>query len=281
MTGELARRVVGSSEQFDHSGRSATASVNFLTAHDGFTLQDTVTYTEKRNHANGEGNRDGKSENFSDNLGHEGPTDDLRIQAARDLRKRNMLATLFLSQGTPMLLAGDEFGNSQLGNNNAYAQDNPTGWLDWGAFDDKLYTFVQHLIQLRREHSVLRQKLFLHSKARRHDGLADLFWHKPDSSVPKPSDWNDPTWRSLCVEIRTSSDTPEYSASDDVLFTVFNRGEAQEVTLPPCPNGYVWEVILDTTKPDAGPHNPLGDHLFAPSNAVLALQRVAIRQEAE
>lgn len=279
MTGELAKRLVGSAELFDHSGRAATASVNFITAHDGFTLQDTVSYTVKRNLANGEGDRDGKNENFSDNLGVEGGSSDPGIAAARDRRKRNMLATLLFSQGTPMLLAGDEFGNSQDGNNNAYAQDNATGWLNWSKFDPELYDFVRKLLVVRQEHPVLRQRLFLHSRPRRRDGLADLFWHKPCGAIPMEEDWQSPDWKTLCVEIRTSSETPDYDASDDVIYAVFNAGDAQEVTLPPCPGGLVWEVILDTSQPDAGPHNPLNGKLVAPEQTVLALQRVPIKDE--
>ncbi|NCU21234.1 glycogen debranching enzyme GlgX, partial [Candidatus Falkowbacteria bacterium] len=142
---ELARRIVGSAEIFDVSGRLATTSVNFLSAHDGFTLQDVVSFVKKHNLPNGEGNRDGHSENLSDNFGIEGPSDDPAITAARAARKRAMLATLLLSQGTPMLLAGDEIGHSQRGNNNAYAQDNDTTWLDWAAADPDLVAFVARL----------------------------------------------------------------------------------------------------------------------------------------
>ncbi len=280
MTADLSKRLLGSAEQFDHSGRAATASVNFLTAHDGFTLEDLVSYTVKRNLANGEGDRDGKDENYSDNMGLEGPTSDPALRAARGLRKRNMLATLFLSQGTPMLLAGDELGNSQGGNNNAYAQDNQTGWLDWTKIDTELVDFVAKLTALRRDHTVLRQRLFLHSRPRRRDGLPDLFWHKPNGDEPTREDWHDPAWKTLCVEIRTSSETPEYDSSDDVIFAVFNAGEAEEVTLPPCPEGTIWEVILDTTEPDAGPSNPMKGTLKAPAHSVLALQRVPTKEEA-
>nr|WP_253913156.1 glycogen debranching protein GlgX [Pseudoruegeria sp. HB172150] len=281
MTADLASRVTGSAQQFDHSGRAATSSVNFVTAHDGFTLEDLVSYTFKRNLANGEGDRDGKDENFSDNLGFEGPTKNYTIRKARDLRKRNLLATMFLSQGTPMLLAGDELGNSQGGNNNAYAQDNATGWIDWVNTNPDLTDFVAKLSALRREHSVLRQRLFLHSRPRERDGVADLFWHRPDGEVPSKEDWQDPDWKTLCVELRTSYGTPEYAASDDVIFAVFNAGDETEVTLPSCPQGLIWEVILDTTLPEAGPHNPLGGKLIAPAQSVLALQRVPMKEDVE
>ncbi len=273
MTPLLAKRLLGSADEFDRLGRAATSSVNFITAHDGFTLHDLVTYTQKRNAANGEDNRDGKDENLSDNLGVEGPTKDRRIRAARDLRKRNLLATLFLSQGTPMLLAGDEHGNSQGGNNNAYAQDNETGWVDWSDPDTALTDFVARLARMRREHSVLRQRLFLHSLPRQKDGIPDLYWRLPDGRVPATEDWHNPDWTALCVEIRTSSQTPDYAASDDVIFAVFNAGEAVKVTLPDCPEGLTWEEILDTTRPDAGPSCLTVRTITAPAHAVLAYAR--------
>lgn len=279
LTRDLAARITGSAGEFDHSGRGATSSVNFVTAHDGFTLEDTVSYTQKRNEANGEAGRDGKEQNYSDNLGVEGATDDPEIRAARDLRKRNMLATMFLSQGVPMLLAGDEFGNSQGGNNNAYAQDNLVGWLDWGRADPALMHFTAKLAEIRRAHPVLRQRLFLHSRPRRRDNLADLFWRMPDGSSPEAADWQDPSWKTLCVEIRTSSETPEYAASDDVTFAVFNAAGEVEVTLPPSPEGHAWTVMLNTALPEAGPHMPLGQTITVPAHSVVALERLSTREE--
>ena len=275
LTADLSKRLLGSAQEFDHSGRAATSSVNFVTAHDGFTLEDLVSYTVKRNLANGEGDRDGKNENYSDNLGFEGPSRNRDIRAARDLRKRNLLATLFLSQGTPMLLAGDEIGNSQGGNNNAYAQDNATGWVDWSNPDAGLLAFVRKLSALRRDHPVLRQRLFLHSRPRTRDGLADLFWRLPSGQVPKREDWHDPDWKALCVEIRTSSATPDYAASDDVVFAVFNAGAAVDVKLPDCPDGLCWESILDTSEPEAGRTCMTTPTLTAPANCVLAFARTA------
>jgi glycogen operon protein len=281
LTADLAKRLLGSAEEFDHSGRVATASVNFITAHDGFTLDDLVSYTVKRNLANGEGDRDGKNENYSDNLGFEGPTGNTEIQAARALRKRNLLATMFLSQGTPMLLAGDEIGNSQGGNNNAYAQDNATGWIDWSDPDTELLAFVRKLTALRRAHPVLRQRLFLHSRPRDRDGLADLFWRLPDGRAPDTADWQNPDWKALCAEIRTSSDTPDYAASDDVIFAVFNAGDAVEVRLPGSPDGLVWEAILDTTDPEAGPNCLTTDTITAPAQSVLVFARSPDTQATE
>src|SRR5579885_124360 len=162
---ELATRITGSADLFDHDGRHPRASINFLTAHDGFTLQDLVSYEHKHNAANGEDNRDGRDEAYSANYGIEGPTDDENILALRRRQRRNMLATLLLSQGTPMLLAGDEFGRTQRGNNNAYAQDNEISWVDWEAIDDDTrgdIGFVRRLLNLRRQHSALRWPRFLH-----------------------------------------------------------------------------------------------------------------------
>ena len=253
MTSDLSKRLLGSAEQFDHSGRAATSSVNFITVHDGFTLQDLVSYSQKHNDANGENNRDGKDENFSDNLGAEGETDDKEVLERRARRKRNLMATLFLSQGTPMILAGDEIGNSQGGNNNAFAQDNEIGWVNWRDRDEAFLRFVKTLIRLRHDHPVLRQRLFLHSRPRRKDGIPDLFWHLPDGRIPEPADWQNPDWRCLCAEVRTSSATPDYAASDDVLYICLNGGGDVTLTLPPPPEGRIWERVLDTSAPDEAP----------------------------
>jgi isoamylase len=244
---DLAKRILGSAERFDHNGRAATTSVNFVTAHDGFTLDDLVSYSVKRNLANGEDNRDGHNDNHSDNLGHEGPTKDPGIRAARGLRKRNLLATLMFSQGTPMLLAGDEIGNSQGGNNNGYAQDNDTTWLDWAEADAALAAFVARLAALRRAHPVLRQRRFLHALIRASDGAPDVVWHRADGQVPQPQDWHDPAFRCLGVTLRMAA---ESNANGDMVHLVFNQGSATALTLPEAAKG--WKMILDTTRPEAG-----------------------------
>jgi glycogen operon protein len=273
LTPDLSKRLLGSAELFDHGGRAATSSLNFVTVHDGFTLEDAVSYAVKHNEANGEDNRDGKDENFSDNFGVEGPTDDPAIRAARDLRKRNLLATVFLSQGTPVILAGDEIGNSQGGNNNAYAQDNEVGWVKWDPADPVLLAFVRRLAALRRAHPVLRQRLFLHARPRRADGLPDVVWRLPDGRSPEPSDWQNPAWRCLCVEMRTSSATPDYAASDDAVFCVFNSGAPQAVVLPDAGRGGHWERVLDTTAPEADPRVEKGPAVTAPGPGVLVFAR--------
>jgi isoamylase len=269
LTPDLANRLLGSSDRFDHSARAATSSVNFITAHDGFTLHDLVSFTVKRNLANGEDNRDGHGENHSDNLGHEGPTDDPAILAARALRKRNLLATLLLSQGVPMLLAGDELGNSQGGNNNAYAQDNETGWVKWTDADADLSAFVARLIALRKSHPVLRQRRFLHSRPRAVDGLPDIIWRRADGEVPRPEDWHNPAFRCLGVELRRAAE----DGSDDTaaIFTVFNAGPAQTLHLPRTAPG--WRLILDTTRPAEAPATAKAT-VAVPAQSVLVFEAI-------
>ncbi|WP_042245178.1 glycogen debranching protein GlgX [Paracoccus sp. PAMC 22219] len=257
LIGKLAKRVAGSAARFDHDGRPATSSVNFVAAHDGFTLMDTVSFNDKHNEANGEENRDGHNHNLSDNMGAEGPTDDPAITAARDRRRRNLIATLMLSQGTPMLLAGDELGNSQGGNNNAYAQDNATGWVDWDDADPAFLDFVRRVIAFRRAHPILRQKRFLHSQPREQDGLPDLFWRRADGAAMSPDDWNDPDHRLLAAEMRMASGTPAYAALPGAVFLVFNNGPDAQVRLPDAPQGQ-WRRRLDSARDD-DPDLPAND----------------------
>lgn len=253
MTGDLAGRIVGSALQFDHSGRPATSSVNMLTAHDGFTLEDLVSYNERHNLANGEEGRDGHSANYSDNMGFEGRTEDPDILIARARRKRNLMATLLLSQGTPMILAGDEIGNSQGGNNNAYAQDNETSWIDWAAGDRAFLGFVKRLVALRKAHPILSQRLFLHSRERAVDGVADLFWRRADGAEMEDADWLDASLRLIAVEMRTAEGTPPFAVREDAVFLVFNGGSVVTVTLPEPPSDLRWQCALSTDAPEALP----------------------------
>lgn len=259
MGADLARRLLGSAEVFDHSRRAPQASVNFLTSHDGFTLQDLVSYKQKHNHANGEDNRDGHGENHSDNLGHEGPSDDPAIVAARGARKRAMLATLMLAQGVPMLLAGDELCHTQGGNNNAYAQDNETTWLDWPE-DGDLAQFVARLTALRAAHPVLRQRRFLHGDVLA-DGLPDVIWRRADGAVPSPDDWHGPL-TCLGMELRQPG---------DALYCVFNAGGPVRLTLPP--TAPRWRLILDSTRPQAKAE-PCSGTLDLPAQSVFVLDPV-------
>jgi isoamylase len=248
MAPDLGSRLLGSADTFDKAGRAATTSVNFLTSHDGFTLEDVVSYVAKRNEANGEDNRDGHSENYSDNLGVEGTTADRVVRAARDRRKRNLLATVFLAQGTPMILAGDELGNGQGGNNNAYAQDNAVGWIDWERADLALVAFVARLTRLRHVHPVLRQRRFLHGRVREQDGQRDLIWFKPDGTEPGPGDWQNDALRTIAVLIRGAGEGPAGEAAGEAVFAVFNAGTGVTVTLPA---GGGWTMMLDTARPEA------------------------------
>jgi isoamylase len=272
MMPDLATRLLGSADRFDDKGRAATTSINFVTAHDGFTLEDLVSYTVKRNFANGEDNRDGHSDNHSDNLGVEGPSEASDILSARSLRKRNLLATLMLAQGVPMLLAGDEFGNTQHGNNNAYAQDNDIGWLQWR--DDPLIRFISRLTALRRAHPVLRQRRFLHAKTRAFDGLADVIWRKADGTTPRPEDWHDTGFHCLGVELRMVAEGGD--ASTEAIFAVFNLGCEILLKLPdtaPC-----WELLLDTTRPDEAHPHWAADSLV-PAQSVLVFRPAAAARE--
>ena len=253
MARKLAMRLSGSALKFDHDKRPATSSVNFLTAHDGFTLMDLVSYSQKHNDANGEDNRDGHSDNHSDNMGAEGPTDRATINAARAQRRRNMIATLLLAQGTPMILAGDELGNSQGGNNNAYCQDNPIGWVDWDNTDTEFLQFCTDMIAFRRKHPILRQKRFLHARSRAIDGIEDLFWRRADGQPMQEEDWTNPELRNVSVEMRQASGTPEYAILESALFAVFNIGAGIDVILPDPPAGQQWVRHIDTARPYAAP----------------------------
>jgi len=257
MVSAMAARLSGSSQFFDHDGRRPTSSVNFLTAHDGFTLADIVAYNEKHNDANGEDNRDGHDDNHSDNMGVEGPTDDPAITAARAQRRRNLIATLLLSQGTPMFLAGDEIGNGQDGNNNAYAQDNPLGWIDWAGRDDAFFAFCQKAIAFRKSHPILRQRRFLHSRERLVDGETDLFWRRADGQTMTQADWDNPDLTSIMAEIRMASGTPEYVPREGALLVVLNPGCAVQITLPDTPAGSQWQRRFETgTAPGPATHIP-------------------------
>lgn len=232
---EFARRLHGSGDLFGHPARGPFASVNFVTSHDGFTLTDLVSYTERRNLANGESNRDGHHENFSANYGIEGPSADPDVAAMRDRQRRNLLACVMLAQGTPMLLAGDEIGHSQAGNNNAYCQDNDTGWLDWSGADTHrgLLEFVRELIALRARHRVLRRADFAHGEERTSLGdFADIEWLRGDGGTMIEADWQDPERRCLGV-LYAESATDATPDAEDIVLVIMNAGEhACEFELP-------------------------------------------------
>jgi isoamylase len=256
----LAQRLLGSADIFDRNGRAPWASINNVTTHDGFTLSDLVSYAEKHNTANGEGNRDGHDANHSSNGGVEGPTDDPAIVAARTKRRRNLAATLLLSQGVPMLLSGDEIGHTQTGNNNAYCQDNETTWLDWTDADADFSAFVADLIRFRAEHPALRQNWFLHGRPRC-DGLADVSWSAFDGGPP---DWNGPDARAFAVVLREAADAPQPSQGADAVLIAIN-GTRQDKRLS-LPEPGSWRRALSTAQADAA-------EVLADSIAVFVAER--------
>jgi len=230
---EFARRIHGSADLFEPGGRNPIASVNFVTSHDGFTLRDLVTYERRRNEANAENNHDGHHHNFSCNHGVEGETDDAAINALRRQQRLNLLATLLFSHGTPLLLAGDEFGNSQGGNNNAYAQDNETGWLDWSERErDPAFTEqLRELVRLRREQPMLRQARYIHGRMPTDRGWVDIGWLRPDGRPMKDEDWND--GRRLTLLYSTHSGQKKSSPVVEAVALFFNAAaETAEFVLP-------------------------------------------------
>lgn len=253
ITRKLARHVAGTASRFDHDGRPATSSINLVTAHDGFTLMDTVSYNQKHNEANGEGNRDGHDHNCSDNCGQEGPTEDPEIIAKRAQRRRNMIATLMLSQGTPMILAGDELGNSQAGNNNAYCQDNEIGWVNWDDADPDFLAFCRQIIAFRKANPILRQKRFLHARTRVVDGKPDVFWRRADGEAMTEEDWARSDLRFLGVEMRMARGTPAYEPRYGAIYLLFNAGGITRAKLPEALPGHRWRRVIDTSGHGAKP----------------------------
>ncbi|HEX7127969.1 MAG TPA: glycogen debranching protein GlgX [Thermodesulfobacteriota bacterium] len=261
--GSFAYRLTGSSDLYGRGGRRPYASINFVTAHDGFTLNDLVSYNEKHNEANGEANHDGHDHNLSWNCGVEGPTDDPEVTALRERQKRNFLATLFLSQGVPMLLAGDEISRTQQGNNNAYCHDNELTWVDWDLDRARrdLLAFTRYVIQLRKAHPVLRRRQFFFGRRIRGSEVKDLSWFRPDGREMTEADWNNPHTR--CFGLRLAGDAiPEVDAMgervvDDTLLILVNaHHEAVPFVLPAHRPGVEWEPILDTRVPRGRPTAP-------------------------
>jgi len=255
---ELATRITASADLFNRRGRKPWASVNFVTAHDGFTLRDLVSYNEKHNEANGEHNRDGHSDNKSNNHGAEGPTDDPEIREVRLRQSRNLLATLLLSRGTPMLLAGDEFGRTQQGNNNAYCQDNEISWVDWDGIDEEshaLARFVQKVIMLRRALPMLRRGRFLTGNYDETLGVKDVTWLTPTASEMSYQNWADASSRCLGVLLdgRAQSTGIRRIGTDTTLLLVLNaHDDVVEFTLPAAVGGGEWICLVDTQRPDLG-----------------------------
>jgi glycogen operon protein len=247
----FAERLCASASIFNKQGRRPWACVNFVTAHDGFTLHDVVTYNEKHNEANGEGNADGCSNNHSWNCGAEGPTEDPAINALRQRQIRNLLATLLLSQGTPMLLAGDEFGRTQFGNNNAYCQDNDISWLDWNLSETgrALIRFVQQLTGLRHRYPILRRNLFLNGNYVEDLRLRDVTWIDAGGRPMEEQHWHDATLHcfGMLLDGRAPTTGKRQPGKEATLLILFNADHNPvTVTLPDCAGSSEWIRLLDT-----------------------------------
>ncbi|MDP9841227.1 glycogen debranching protein GlgX [Streptosporangium lutulentum] len=275
---EFASRLTGSADLYALSGRRPVASINFVTCHDGFTLNDLVSYDRKHNEANGENNRDGTDDNRSWNCGAEGPVEDPEIVRLRRRQRRNFLATLFLSQGVPMLLAGDEFGRTQKGNNNAYCQDNEISWIDWSLAktEEDLLDFVRILSKLRRRHPVFQRRRFFHGR-KAEDGTRDIVWLTPAGEEMSASDWHTGYAKSLVVFLNGDAITEpgprgEQIVDDSFLLLINAHHEDMTFTLPEARYGKKWQIVLDTANETPRDH-PLADVFWQPETAVEVTSR--------
>ncbi|GAA0626835.1 glycogen debranching protein GlgX [Sporichthya brevicatena] len=276
---EFASRLTGSSDLYQNDGRRPWASINFVTAHDGFTLRDLVSYNDKHNHANGEDNRDGESHNRSWNCGVEGETDDPTVLELRARQQRNFIATLMLSQGVPMLLHGDEIGRTQRGNNNTYCQDNETAWVDWASIDTELLAFTRDVAQLRSEHPVFRRRRFFAGRGQG-DPLGDIAWFTPGGEDMTEQDWSAGFAKSLAVFLNGGAISEPGSHGervvDDCFYLMFNAYHGElEFTLPPEAYGEAWEAVLDTADPDVGSRKPYrsGEQVTMIDRSLMVLRR--------
>lgn len=286
--GEFASRFTGSSDLYLDDGRSPHASINFVIAHDGFTLRDLVSYNEKHNVANGEDNRDGESHNRSWNCGEEGPSDDPDVLELRARQQRNFLTTLMLSQGVPMIAHGDELGRTQEGNNNGYCQDNEITWMDWGAADGDLLDFTRKLIKLRRDHPVFRRQKFFNGKPIRlteWQEVPDISWIKPDGETMTSEDWEVGYAKTITVILNGQAleekDPFGRELTDSSFLILFNASELDETCIIPGRKaGTVWQEVLDTaawppTDPQAeGERVPAGVSRLVTSRSVVVMQAV-------
>jgi glycogen operon protein len=280
--GDFASRFTGSSDLYENDRRHPTASVNFVTAHDGFTLRDLVSYNDKHNAANGEDNRDGDDDNRSWNCGVEGPTDDPDIRALRARQMRNFLTTLMLSQGVPMLLAGDELGRTKQGNNNTYCQDNKLSWIDWEHADQELLAFTRSLIHLRQEHPIFRRRSWFQGISIRGSELCDIEWFTPEGTVMTEEQWAEGFAKSLGVFLNGNSiQRPGLHGErivDDTFYVMFNAHyEPLTFVLPQAEWGQQWACVLDTQAAvlaEAGEHGEAGQEVHVPDRSIKLWQRV-------
>jgi isoamylase len=277
--GEFATRLSGSADLYEHSGRRPFASVNFVTAHDGFTLQDLVSYERKHNEANGEDNRDGTDENYSTNCGVEGPTDDPEVRRRREALKRALVATLLLSQGVPMLLGGDELSRTQRGNNNAYCHDSELSWYHWDLDEDqaRFLRFVREVVAFRRAHPNFRRRTFLRGQDA--GRCRDVTWVHPSGREMTAEDWQDPTLQALgmvlCGAAFFERDERGRPVRDDSFLLVFNSGRGIRFVLPPAPAAWAWELVWSTGDPRRRPVRlPPGSGWIAPRGLVAVWRAV-------
>jgi isoamylase len=258
--------MTGSSDLFNHDGRVQRAGINHITVHDGFTLNDLFSYNTKHNEANGEDNRDGANDNHSNNCGHEGPTDDAAINALRYQLRKNQLACLLLAQGVPLILAGDEVSNTQNGNNNAYCQDNETGWIGWeglGREGSDLIDFVSHVSEIRRRFPQIRARRWL--DGRRADGSYGVLWLTPAADDMKEQDWNFPEGRFLAYVLG-----PTEHGQPPVFIVLNAAPEEIKFTLPKMPEYRSWRQLLNTTDvKQTAADFPSGSETTAPPRSVL------------
>ncbi|MEA2164929.1 MAG: isoamylase [Thermoanaerobaculia bacterium] len=281
--GEFANRLTGSSDLYAWTGRRPYASINFITAHDGFTLRDLVSYNEKHNEANGENSNDGADDNRAWNCGAEGPTDDEAINTLRARQQRNFLTTLVLSVGVPMIRGGDELGQTQGGNNNAYCQDNEVSWIDWEHVDDGLFAFVARLIAFRREHPVFQRRRWFYGRPLRGADVSDIGWFKPDGGEMSDDDWQSAFARSVGVFLSgegiPAPDQRGEPIVDDSFYILFNAHyEPMPFRLPTGPWGDRWEPVIDTNQPvpNLREHRELqaGEEVIVEAYAMMVLRRV-------
>jgi glycogen operon protein len=276
---DLAYRLTGSSDLYQNDGRRPYASINFVVAHDGFTLNDLVSYNEKHNEANGENNQDGANDNYSWNMGVEGPTDDPEIIRVREVQKRNLLATLFLSQGVPMLCGGDEIGRTQLGNNNAYCQDNEISWYHWDLDDrqQKLLDFTRRLIALRITHPNLRRRKFFQDREVRRSALKDIGWYGDDGKEMTPEQWSAGWMRSIALMYNGNTldqvDEMGQPITDDSFLILLNSYHGNVTyTLPPSPRGRGWTLIMNASNLEKSfQREPMKAQMEVPGRSVMLL----------
>jgi isoamylase len=284
--GEFAYRLTGSADLYASTGRRPFASVNFVTAHDGFSLKDLVSYNEKHNEANGEENRDGANDNRSWNCGAEGPTDDDKVNALRARQQRNFLTTLLLSQGVPMIGGGDEIGRSQKGNNNAYCQDNELSWFDWENFDEPLLNFTRNLIALRRKHRIFARRKWFQGRPLHGTGVKDIAWFTPQAKEMSEEDWKAGFAKSLGVFLNgdaiASTDMYGDRVTDDSFYLIFNaHHEPLQFTLPDGSFAPNWLKLIDTNdrprrrdRRKGQQEFPAGGKIEVPARSLILLQKI-------